>query len=318
MAVQYTGVEERIDALAHKVLDRLEGGAVPGAIIEIIVFGLKQAWACLFGGLMLAMIIASALWYPTDAPLERYDALFLGALTIQLGMIVFRLETLEEVKVILVFHVVGTVMEVFKTAVGSWIYPEAAIFRIEGVPLFSGFMYAAVGSYLARVSRIFDFQFTNYPPLWATVILAAAIYLNFFTHHYFIDLRLVLFAFVLVLYGRTTVHYRVFRYRLWMPLIIGFVLVALFIWFAENIGTLSRAWLYPNQLDGWSLVSFNKLGSWLLLMIISFVLVTMVRRPQEVGQPAETGARRLGLGSRMPRYLPSKQAGSSGRADIDK
>ena len=67
---------------------------------------------------------------------------------------------------ILVF-VVGTAMEVFKTSMGSWTYPEAAIFRIEGVPLFSGFMYATVGSYLARVSRLFDFRFTRHPPIWS-------------------------------------------------------------------------------------------------------------------------------------------------------
>jgi uncharacterized membrane protein YoaT (DUF817 family) len=52
--------------------------------------------------------------------------------------------------VIAIFHLVGTVMEVFKTAHGSWIYPEPSLLRIGGVPLFSGFMYACIGSYLAR------------------------------------------------------------------------------------------------------------------------------------------------------------------------
>jgi len=37
--------------------------------------------------------------------------------------------------------------------------------RIMGVPLFSGFMYACVGSYMARVWRIFDFRFDRFPPL---------------------------------------------------------------------------------------------------------------------------------------------------------
>src|SRR3712207_6887532 len=52
----------------------------------------------------------------------------------------------------------STIMEVHKTAIGSWAYPEASLFRIGGVPLFTGFMYAAVGSYLARVWRLFDFR----------------------------------------------------------------------------------------------------------------------------------------------------------------
>ena len=73
-----------------------------------------------------------------------------------------------------VYHVVGTAMEYFKTGVGSWIYPEASLFRIGGVPLFSGFMYASIGSYIARVWRLFDFRFTRHPPLWTVVLLGIA------------------------------------------------------------------------------------------------------------------------------------------------
>ena len=100
------------------------------------------------------------------------------------AMLAFKLETWEEAKVIVIFHVVGTAMEVFKTSVGSWIYPEVSILRIGGVPLFTGFMYAAIGSYIARAWRLFDFRFTHHPPLWALVLLALAIYVNFFAHHY--------------------------------------------------------------------------------------------------------------------------------------
>ena len=277
---RFTSLEARIDAAAHRVLDRMPAHGLSGALIEFIVFGLKQAWACLFGGAMLALIIGTKLYWPAGLGLARYDFLFLAALAIQLAMLVFRLETLAEAKVILIFHVVGTIMEVFKTDVGSWIYPEASVFRIGGVPLFSGFMYAAVGSYLARVSRIFDMRYSHYPPLWATVFLAAAIYANFYAHHFVADIRYVLFAATALLFLRTTVHYRVFRFRHRMPLLLGFLLVSLFIWLAENIGTWSRAWMYPGQANGWTPVSIHKLGAWYLLMIISFVLVTLVHRPQ--------------------------------------
>jgi uncharacterized membrane protein YoaT (DUF817 family) len=147
---------------------------------------------------------------------------------------------------------------------------------------FSGFMYASVGSYIARISRIFDMRYTSYPPLWTTLLLAAAIYINFFAHHFVVDLRYALFAATALLYLRTIVHYRVFRFRHRMPLLVGFLLVALFIWFAENIGTWSRAWIYPGQADAWTPVSIQKLGAWYLLMIISFVLVTLVHRPQSL------------------------------------
>jgi len=288
---RFTSLEARIDAAAHKVLDRLPEGGLSGAAVEFIVFGLKQGWACLFGGLMLALIIGTKLVPAEMLPLARYDFLFVAALVIQLAMLAFRLETLSEAKVILIFHLVGTAMEIFKTSAGSWIYPEDNLLRIGGVPLFSGFMYAAVGSYLARISRIFDMRYSHYPPLWATVLLAAGIYVNFFSHHFVADMRLALFAVTALLYLRCTVHYRVFRMRHRMPLLLGFLLVALFIWFAENIGTWSRAWLYPGQQEAWTPVSIQKLGAWYLLMIISFVLVTLVHRPKAVDASREQPSR---------------------------
>ena len=64
-------------------------------------------------------------------------------------------------------------------------------------------------------------------------------------------------------------------------MLLAFLLVALFIWIAENIGTWSRAWIYPEQADGWALVSPSKLGAWYLLMYISFILVAALHKPQE-------------------------------------
>ena len=278
--IRFTSVEAHIDAIAHRVLARLPRGRVADGAIEFIVFGLKQGWACLFGGLMLGMILLTRLWWPEEG-LNRYDVWFVAAIGIQAAMIVFRLETLSEAKVILIFHVVGTGMELFKTSMGSWIYPDEAFFRIGGVPLFSGFMYACVGSYMARIQRIFDIHFTRYPPVWMTVLLALAIYINFFSHHYVTDMRWVLFGAIALLYGRSFMHYRVFRFRHSMPMLLAFLLVALFIWVAENIGTWSRAWIYPDQADGWALVSWSKLGSWYLLMMISVVLVTLVHPPKQ-------------------------------------
>lgn len=247
-------------------------------IYEFLLFGFKQGWACLFGGLMLAMLLGTHLFWPTDAPIARYDALTIGALAIQITMLLLRLETLSEAKVILAFHAVGTIMELFKTAYGSWTYPEPSLLRIGGVPLFSGFMYACVGSYIARVWRIFDFRFPHYPPAIWSYVLAVAIYVNFFAHHWLPDARLILFAAMGLLFWRTRVIFRVWRENRSMPLLLGWFLVALFIWFAENIATFSRAWIYPSQEAGWTLVSPAKLGAWYLLMYISFVLVAAVHR----------------------------------------
>ena len=281
MKHRFTSLESLIDKQAHRILDGLPSGGIFGALIEFLVFGLKQAWACLFGGAMLALIIATRFYYPDDIFLTRYDFLFLAAFSIQILMLAAKLETLSEAKVILIFHVVGTAMEVFKTYAGSWIYPEESFFRIAAVPLFSGFMYASIGSYLARIARIFDMRYSHYPPLWMTFALCVAIYVNFFSHHYTWDIRYLLFGATIALFWRCFVHYRVFRFHHKMPLLLGFFLVSLFIWIAENIGTWSKAWLYPGQENGWVMVSPVKLGAWYLLMIISFVLVTVVQKPRQ-------------------------------------
>jgi uncharacterized membrane protein YoaT (DUF817 family) len=247
---------------------------------EFVRFGVKQAWACLFGALLLALLIGTHFLYPRGAALARYDFLVIAAVLIQIVMLVFKLETIEEAKVILVFHAVGTVMEVFKTSAGSWIYPEASILRIGGVPLFTGFMYAAIGSYIARCWRLFDFRFKRHPPVWALSILSGAIYLNFFSHHYVWDIRPLLFAAAILLIGPCTIYYKIWKTHRHMPLLLGLALVALFIWFAENIGTFTAAWTYPNQRHGWQLVGAGKLGSWFLLMLISYTLVAALNRPR--------------------------------------
>jgi uncharacterized membrane protein YoaT (DUF817 family) len=249
---------------------------------ELLIFGVLQAWACLFAGVLLGFILLTKLSYPAWMPIARYDFLLLVALGTQFSLLALKFERVEEAKVILIFHVVATVMELFKTAKGSWIYPDANVIRIAGVPLFSGFLYSAVGSYIARCWRLFDFRFSNYPDVRGTWLLALLIYANFFTHHYIVDARLALFAMAAVIYGRTMIHFTVDRVPRRMPLLLGFFLVSLFIWLAENIGSFSAVWLYPHQLKAWSPVTWGKLGSWFLLMIISFVLVSLVNPPREL------------------------------------
>lgn len=258
------------------------------ACIELLVFGARQAWASLFGGLLLALVLVTRYCWPDAMPLARYDALFIAAVLVQVALLASGLERPREATVILIFHVVGTAMEVFKTHMGSWTYPEASVLRIGAVPLFSGFMYAAVGSYMARVVRIFDIRLDGYPRLSATVALAAAIYANFFAHHFIPDLRIGLFVATALLFGRVRMQFRLREGTLAIPLLLAFVLVATFIWIAENVATWSSVWLYPNQMRGWTPVSPAKLGSWFLLMIISVVLVTLVHPPRrsDEAQPA--------------------------------
>jgi len=282
----------------HAIRLRLENHVAqsPGRarLWEFGLFVFKQGWACLFGATMLALILLTRWLWPPQAALARYDFLFLAAVTVQVTLLLTRMESVREAKVILVFHVVGTCMELFKTSVGSWTYPERSFFHVGHVPLFSGFMYASVGSYLARVTRIVDMRYTRYPPRWMTAVLAALIYANFFTHHFLPDIRVALFAALALLYGRTWVYFRPYQKWRRMPLLVGFCLVALFIWCAENIGTFAAVWVYPQQRHGWHMVGVGKFGAWLLLMVISFVLVTLAHTPQPPPAEALEPARSLG------------------------
>ncbi|MDR2220726.1 MAG: DUF817 domain-containing protein [Methylobacillus sp.] len=266
--------------LLSRPIDSTTPSRAYAVLHEIARFGVKQAQACLFGIVMLTLMLVTRHVYPDWMPIHRYDFLFLAALAAQAILLARRMETLEEAKIIALYHVIGTVMELFKTSVGAWIYPEPGLFHIGSVPLFSGFMYSCVGSYLCRAWRLFDLKFTGHPSQTSLAILSVLIYCNFFAHHYLPDIRIALFALTAVLFLRTRIHFRVWQAVRSVPLLPGFVLIALFIWIAENIGTYSRVWLYPSQMDGWEPVSIAKMGSWFLLMIVSYTLVAMVNKPK--------------------------------------
>ena len=257
---------------------------LPRPIAELVMFALKQAWACLFGALMLAgLIISNQIWNSAWA-VQRYDALMIYAITLQALFLIFKLETLAKARVILLFHLTGTAMEIFKVNAGIWAYPEPALLKLWDVPLFSGFMYASVGSFIARVIRIFDMRFAPYPPLWMTFTLGTLIYLNFFTHHYIWDARYLLFAATLILFIRTRVWFRIADADYWIPLPLAALLTSFFLWVAENVGTGTGTWLYAGA-DGIAMVSLAKLGSWYLLLYVSFVTVTVVMRDALIPTP---------------------------------
>ena len=245
---------------------------------EFLVFGLKEARACVFaGGFFLILVASKAVGIPG---LARYDFILLMALLLQAGMLVFKLETWDEAKVLLVFHAFGLGLEIFKTnpAIGSWSYPEPGLAKVFGVPLYSGFMYAAVASYLCQAWRILEVELEGEPDPRFSLTLAILIYLNFFTHHFLPDVRWPLTVAVVLLFLRTRVAFTVTAVRRRMPVALSFLLIGFFIWVAENLATAGGAWAYPGQRQGWRLVSFGKIHSWTLLVILSFVLVADLKR----------------------------------------
>lgn len=119
---------------------------------------------------------------------------------------------------------------------------------------------------------------TGWPRAVYTVLLCAAIYFNFFTHHYTWDFRWVLTALLVVVFWRTKVYFSVLGRTYWMPLTVSFLLIGFFIWIAENISTFLGAWSYPDQERVWRLVHIGKISSWFLLVVISVIIVAQLKR----------------------------------------
>lgn len=244
---------------------------------EWLYFILKELRACLFAGLFFLSLIL----IPRDGlfSIPRYDILLVIALLIQAFMLWVKLETLDELKAITAFHLVGFGLEVFKTSanIHSWSYNDLAYTKVLGVPLFSGFMYAAVGSYIIQAWRLFDLKITTHPPYWMAWIIALLIYANFFMHHFWGDYRWYIAACALGLYARSTVKFTPHKKERKMPLLLAFVLIGFFIWLAENISTFFGLWQYPNQLGAWSVVHLGKWSSWSLLVVMTFTIIANLK-----------------------------------------
>ncbi len=250
-------------------------------LLELLFFGIKEARACLFAGLFFAAIFAIPRSGVFGIP--RYDVLLIIALLIQAAMLWTKLETFDELKAITLFHLIGFALEVFKTsgAIQSWSYPDFAYTKVFGVPLFSGFMYAAVGSYMIQAWRLLDLRIDHHPPYWMAWGVALLVYANFFTHHFIGDYRWYIAALALGLYARSVVIFRPMDRERRIPLVVSFVLIGFFIWLAENISTFFSIWQYPDQLGAWSIVHVAKWSSWSLLVIMTFTIVANLKHIKE-------------------------------------
>jgi len=269
----------------------LPDGRFRASVIELSAFGWINTKACVFAGSFFVILLASRhLQVPGVA---RYDLILAAALALQAALIAFKVETRDEVYTLMLFHALGFALEVFKTqpGIGSWSYPEPGLFKLWGVPLYSGFMYAAVASYMVQAWRGFDLSLEGYPSHRASIALALAIYANFFAHHHPLipDLRWVLAVAVLWLFRGTRVCFTPLDRRRWMPLPLAFVLIGFFVWIAENVATYFGAWVYPHQLAGWRFVGFGKMTSWALLVIVTFIIVAdlkHVKAQRDAARPA--------------------------------
>jgi len=251
---------------------------------EFVLFGLKQVRACLFAGTFLALILVSK--HVSVFGLARYDFLFLGAVAIQIALVWTGVESKHELMTLCAFHALGISLELFKThpARALWTYPEGGFFKLGTVPLYSGFMYAAVASYMCQNWKLLDQRLVRYPPYRYSVPLAAAIYLNFYTHHWLPDVRWLLIALTFVVFRKTWVVFTPADRPRQMPLVAAIGLVAFFVWVAENVSTFFGAWVYPQQRHGWELVSLRIFSSWFLMVIVSGIIVADLKHVRDAAR----------------------------------
>lgn len=261
----------------------------PRPLNLLLNFVYQEAASCFFPSLILLLLALTKLM---DVGLPRYDFLLLASIAIQVWMVWgLKVETVDELKTITLFHVIAMAMEIYKVNLGSWAYPGDAYTKVFGVPLFAGFMYAAVASYITQAWRRLHLRLENFPPSWVSWLFVVLIYGNFYTNAILPDIRWLIIVGLFVAYWRTRIYFSLSTQPLarpdpaiapvrefWLPIKLGFLLVATFIWIAENAGTFLGAWQYPNQAGGWQMVSIAKLTSWSLLFIVSFVLVAQLKR----------------------------------------
>ncbi|MGW3986294.1 DUF817 domain-containing protein [Streptomyces sp. NPDC004830] len=250
-------------------------GLPAAPVRQLLDFAWTQTRACAFAIALLSGVAASTLL--PDLPVARYDLLVVYGVLLTLVFWARGWESGRDIAVIAACHAIGLAFELVKVSLGSWSYPEPAVLKFAGVPLYGGFLYAAVGSYLCRAWHLFDLELVRYRPR-ATAVVALGIYVNFFSHHWLPDVRWALAALLLAVTLGTSVRFTVRGVRWRMPLALSFVLIGFFLWVAENLATLVGAWRYPYQQHGWEPVGVEKFGAWALLISVTFVLAAVGRR----------------------------------------
>lgn len=241
---------------------------------SFLIFGIQQALSCLFPAMVFALL---ALSHQFTWLMPRYDFMLITCLLVQVVLYRSGIESKDEVRVICVFHLLGLAMELFKVNIGSWSYPEDAYSKFWGVPLYSGFMYASVASYLCQAWRRFDIRIVHWPHHWIARVLGGLIYANFFTNHYVQDVRYFIGIFILIFFRKATVGFHIENRSYQMPVVLSFALIGFFVWLAENIATLLGAWKYSYQHSAWTMVSYHKISSWAFLVIVSYIIVAELK-----------------------------------------
>ncbi len=235
-----------------------------------------QAQSCLFAFSLVGLI---ALTYFVELPwLLRYDWLFVLCLLIQYLMVRSGLETWRDAMVVAVFHVLGVGLELYKVSQGSWFYPGESVMSVGPVPLYAGFMYGSIASYMCLAWRKHSLRSSGWPAPAVALPIGVAIYAQFFYNGWPVAVRLLMLVAVLFAFRKSVVHFDCIGERWRMPMPLAFVLIGSMIYVAENISTYFAGWRYAEQAVVWQPVHPVKLVAWALLMTVSLIIVAEYKR----------------------------------------
>ena len=245
--------------------------------ISWISWGLDQIWwqirAAWFGIAFLMAIVAASVIWGSDWAVARTDALFVVGVALAGLVFALGVNRLQDALPMGIVFLLGIGLELQKTGIGAWAYADGGVLMLGEKPLFVGFMYAAVASYVIRSLRLKGLRVVRLPH-WAVALGFSAVIYGAFFVPVPVWVRPMLLLLAVLAFNRARV---VAPSGSWLPVPMALAMAALLLWVAENVGTFTGTWTYRGQGPG-ELVTYSKIGAWFLLLNVVFWVVTYATR----------------------------------------
>ncbi|WP_392397552.1 DUF817 family protein, partial [Priestia megaterium] len=110
--------------------------------------------------------------------MSTYHLILLPSLPTQLLILIFKPQTLHQLKLIPLFHLIPLTLQLYKLHIASSTYPEKPFTKLSPLPLYSPFIYPTLPTYISQLSTTLQLNLTNSPSTSILTILSMAIYLN--------------------------------------------------------------------------------------------------------------------------------------------
>lgn len=238
---------------------------------EGVYFWLKQCRAGIFAGLLLlAFFIIPATGLLNMA---RDDILLILAISIQAWMVKSKLLQDNELKILPLCYLFGWMLEYFNHT--TPINPSLAVSSIHGIPLVTGFIYVAIGSYILQAWRLFSVRIRHYPPYWMAGCLTVLIYINLCTTQNYTG---YLTACALGLYAPSIIRFKSHTQERQAPLLVSTLLIEGVSYLAESISYFNAG---TNPISIWS-----NTHEWQTVFLVAILTISIIVHSKKYLKPA--------------------------------